>query len=440
MPKNYQVVHTNYKKPLPKSLDIAKFLAKDGQVLLPMLDLLTNAECALDDLIHTMGRATIEAILLMSAAEVAGPKQQGKKTDRDIAYHGKQGGRVMLKERQLQVSKPRLRHRNPKPGESGEVEIPAYQVMNSGDATLADRMLQIIMAGVSTRKYAGIITEMAHTVGVSKSQISRATIEAGEEVLKALAEKTFHDLEIVAVWIDGIQIGDYNVVCAVGVDISGEKHVLGVRQGATENAEVVKPLLEDLVARGLHPSQRRLFVLDGAKALRCAVNAVFGDDAKVQRCRNHKIRNVVGHLPKDQKDQARLTMKAGFRLGGKQGKAKLEQYAKWLERDQPGAAASLREGLDEMFTIDDLGLPPMLKRCLGTTNIIDNSHSAARQKIHRVTNWQSGDMAVRWTASALVSSSKNFRKVMGYKDLWMLKANLQPNEQNLPIAEEVKVG
>ena len=128
------------------------------------------------------------------------------------------------------------------------------------------------------------------------------------------------------------------------------------------------------------------------------------------------------------------------RLGGKKGKAKLEQYAKWLERDQPGAAASLREGLDEMFTIDDLGLPPMLKRCLGTTNIIDNSHSAAHEKIHRVTNWQSGDMAVRWTASALVSSSKNFRKVMGYKDLWMLKANLQPNEQNLPIAEEVKVG
>ncbi len=147
--------------------------------------------------------------------------------------------------------------------------------------------------------------------------------------------------------------------------------------------------------------------------MRCAVNAVFGDDAKVQRCHNHKIRDVVGHLPKDQKDQARLTMKAGFRLGGKQGKAKPEQYAKWLERDQPGAAASLREGLDEMFTIDDLGLPPMLKRCLGTTYIIDNSHSEARQKICRVTNWQSGDMAVRWTASGLVSSSKNFRKVMG---------------------------
>jgi hypothetical protein len=106
-------------------------------------------------------------------------------------------------------------------------------------------------------------------------------------------------------------------------------------------------------------------------------------------------------------------MKVGFRLGGKQGKAKPEQYAKWLERDQPGAAASLREGLDEMFTIDDLGLPPMLKRCLGTTYIIDNSHSEARQKIYRVTNWQSGDMAVRWTASGLVSSSKNFRKVMG---------------------------
>jgi transposase-like protein len=130
-------------------------------------------------------------------------------------------------------------------------------------------------------------------------------------------------------------------------------------------------------------------------------------------------------------------MKAGFRLGGKQGKAKLEQYAKWLERDQPNTVASLREGLDEMFTIDIPGLPPMLKRCFETTNMIDNSHSAARQKIHRVTNWQSGEMAVRCTASALVSSSKNFRRVMGYKDLWMLKSNLQHKDQNKPIAEKV---
>ena len=444
MPQNYHVVSRNDSTKTLRSRPLAQALAKDGQLILPLLELLNTAETAIDDLIDVMGRATIEAILVMSAAEVAGPRQQGKKTDRDVVYHGSQQGRVKLKDRQLQVEKPRLRRRksakDSTEGQPGEVEIPAYAAINAGGDRLAARMLEILIGGVSTRRYANVITEMADTVGVSKSQVSRTTIEAGAEVLKALAEKTFHTIELLAVWIDGIQLGQWHVVCAVGVDPEGNKHVLGIREGATENAEVVKSLLEDLVARGLDPKQRRLFILDGAKALRAGVKAVFGDDAKVQRCRNHKMRNVIGHLPKDQEAQARSTLRAAFKLGGKQGRRKLEQYAGWLEKDWPSAAASLREGLDELFTIDDLDLPPMLKRCLGTTNIIDNSHSAARQRIARVKNWQSGEMAVRWLAVAFDASSKGFRRVMGYKSLWILKANLNANSDQEVIESEVKVG
>lgn len=440
MPQNYHVVSRCDSTKTLQSKPLAQALAKDGQLILPLLELLNTAETAIDDLIDVMGRATIEAILVMSAAEVAGPRQQGKKTDRDVVYHGSQQGRVKLKDRQVQVQKPRLRRRKPAEGQPGEVEIPAYATMNAGGERLAARMLEILIGGVSTRRYASVITEMADTVGVSKSQVSRTTIEAGADVLKALAEKTFHNLELLAVWIDGIQLGQWHVVCAVGVDPEGNKHVLGIREGATENTEVVKSLLEDLVARGLDPKQRRLFILDGAKALRAGVKAVFGDDAKVQRCRNHKMRNVTGHLPKDQEAQARTTLRAAFKLGGKQGRKKLEQYAGWLEKDWPSAAASLREGLDELFTIDDLDLPPMLKRCLGTTNIIDNSHSAARQRMARVKHWQSGEMAVRWLAVSFEASSKGFRRVMGYKSLWILKANLNANSDHEAIESEIKVG
>lgn len=439
MPQRYHVIS---KQDIPATLDpsgLAGLLAKDGQLLLPMLDLIENAQCAIDDLIDVMGRATIEAILLMSAAQVAGPKRQGKKSDRDVVYHGSQKGRVPLRERALNIEKPRLRKKNPKPGEPAEVDVPAYKAIREHGG-LAERMLQILIAGVSTRRYEQVIPAMAETVGVSKSQVSRETIEAGERVLKGLAERDFSKHDVLAVWIDGVQLGAYHVICAVGVDAEGHKHVLGLREGATENAVVAKALLEDLVTRGLDPKRRRLFVIDGSKALRKAIDEVFGDGTPVQRCRNHKLRNVLGHLPEDQHDQAKSTLKAAFKLDAKEGTAKIEQYATWLERAWPGAAGSLREGLSEMFTINRLGLPSELRRCLGTTNLIDNGHSALRDRVRRVKHWQSGSMALRWTAVAFDAISRGFRRIMGYKHLWMLKAALEEPSKDRSLVEQAKAG
>jgi transposase-like protein len=439
MPQTYHVVTRSDRRASLDPRQLAEVLARDGQLLLPLLDLIEHAEAAVDDLIDVMGRATIEAVLLMSAAQLVGPKQQGKKADRDVIDHGSQGGRIALKERQLRVSKPRLRRKTPKPGEPGEIEIPAYEAMQK-DSRLADRMLEILINGVSTRRYERVLPEMAETVGVSKSQVSRETIEAGERLLKELAERDFSGVDILAVWIDGIQLGSYHVICAVGVDETGHKHVLGLREGATENAVVAKALLEDLVARGLDPTRRRLFVIDGAKALRTAIDAVFGGDTPVQRCRNHKVRNVVGYLPKDQHEQAKATLKAAFKLDAKEGMAQIEQYATWLERDHPSAAASLREGIEEMFTINRLGLPSKLRRCLGTTNLIDNGHSAARDRMRRVKNWQSGAMALRWTAAAFEAASKGFRRIMGHEHLWMLKAALDEPARDRSLVQQAVAG
>jgi transposase-like protein len=439
MAERYHVVPTQDSPSTLDSSALADVLAKDGQLLLPMLDLIESAQCAIDDLIDVMGRATIEAVLLMSAAQVAGPKHQGKKSDRDVVYHGSQKGRVPLRERELRVDKPRLRKKNPDPGEPGEVEIPAYRAIREHGG-LADRMLQILIAGVSTRRYEQVIPEMAETVGVSRSRVSRETIEAGERLLKDLAERDVSKLHLLAVWIDGIQLGSYHVICAVGVDAEGHKHVLGLREGATENAVVASALLAELVARGLDPKRRRLFVIDGSKALRKAIDEVFGDGTPVQRCRNHKLRNVLGHLPEEQHDQAKATFKAAFKLEMKEGTAKMEQYATRLGREWPGAAGSLREGLSELFTINRLGLPSELRRCLGTTNLIDNGHSALRDRVRRVKNWQSGSMALRWTAVAFDAIAQGFRRIMGYRHLWMLKAALDEPSKDRSLVEQAKAG
>jgi len=344
-----------------------------------------------------------------------------------------------LAERQLRVDKPRLRKRRPAVEEPGEVEIPAYEALRK-DQRLADRVLGILMRGVSTRNYREVLPEMAEQVGVSKSQISRENIEAGEHLLQELAERDFSQHDLLIIYIDGMRFGDYLVVAAVGVDAAGHKHVLSLREGATENAEVVKSLLEELVARGVKPGRRRLFVIDGAKALRAAIDQVYGSNQPVQRCRQHKLRNVLGHLPKDQHDQARATLKAAWKLSEKEGIAKLRQYADWLEGQWPHAAASVREGLDEMFTVNRLNLPASLRRCLCTTNLIDSTDSGVRQRTRRVTNWQSGSMVLRWAAAGFVETEKNYRRIMGYQQLWMLKAALDESLDDESFAKQQKCG
>ena len=411
---------------------LSQFLAGEGQLwLLPMLELIETGECVVDELVDVVGRAAVEAILVMSAERVAGPPQQGKqKSQEDVYWYGSQPGRIALKERQLRVVKPRLRKKKPRRGQPAEVSVPAYEAMQK-DARLADRMLEIMLHGVSTRHYQKVLPEMAEQVGISRSQVSRESIEAGERLLKGLAERDFSQLDLLIIYVDGMQFGDFHVIAAVGVDVAGHKHVLGLREGASENAVVAKALLEDLVARGVKPTRRRLFVIDGSKALRTAIDQVYGRHNPVQRCRKHKERNVLGHLPKEQHHQAKATLRAAWRLDAKQGMAKIDQYASWLERDWPSAAGSLREGLEEMYTINRLGLPGDLRRCLSSTNLIDSTDSGVRQRTRRVSRWQDASMALRWAAAGFLETEKHYRRIMGYKQLWMLQALLDE-----PVVED----
>ena len=415
MKESYQIADVMDRKKL------ASFLAKEGQALLPFVGLVEGAKVAIDELITVMGHASIEAVLMLSAQGMAGEKHQGRRGNGEVCWHGTQPGRVTLSDRKLRVKRPRLRRRGQR--KDGEVAVPAYEAMQS-NTHVGERMLEILMCGVSTRNYERVIPEMAETVGVSKSSVSREFVEASGAELKALCERRFDEKDILIVYIDGIVLGGYHVIAAVGVDIEGRKHILGVAEGATENATVVKGLLEDLVERGLTPGRRRLFVIDGSKALRSAIDAVFGAKHPVQRCRNHKVKNVVDHLPDELKDSVKAVMKAAYRLDAKDGMARLKKQADWLQTEYPSAAASLLEGLEETFTVNTLGVPPALRRCLCTTNLIENPNSGVRRGSRRVSRWKDGKMALRWAASTFLDAEKRFRRILGYRDLWVLKAIL----------------
>ena len=415
MKESYQMADVKDSKKL------ASFLAKEGQTLLPFVGLVEGAKLAIDELIDVMGRATIEAVLMLSAQGVAGEKHQGRRGSGEVCWHGTQQGRVTLSDRKLRVKRPRLRRRGKQKG--GELSVPAYEAMQSNTG-LGERMLEILLCGVSTRNYARVVPEMAETAGVSKSSVSRECIEASEAELKVLCERRFDDVEILIVYIDGIVLGKYHVIAAVGVDIEGRKHILGLADGATENATVVKGLLEDLVERGVKPDRRRLFVIDGSKALRSAIDAVYGTTNPVQRCRSHKVRNVMGHLPDELKDSVKAVMKAAYRLDAKEGIARLKKQADWLKTECPSAAKSLLEGLEETFTVNTLGIPPALRRCLCTTNLIENPNASVRRGTRRVSRWKDGKMAMRWAASTFLDVEKRFRRILGYRDLWTLKAIL----------------
>lgn len=417
------------------SKKLTEFLCKEGQLLLPLVELITDTEMALDELIDITGRAAIEAVLTLSAQELAGAKHPGKKAG-DIHWYGRQSTTVPLSNRKLRVDKPRLRRKGA--GAGKELAIPAYEAILE-NSHLGSRILEILMMGVSTRNYQRILPRMAETVGVSKSTVSREFIEASEQTFKTLCERRFDDKDIAIVYLDGIQYGQIHVMAALGVDTQGYKHVLGLREGASENAEVVTDLLADLVNRGLTPERRRLFVIDGSKALRAGIHRVFGSRTPVQRCRIHKVRNVLSYLPEERKADVEAALKAAFTLKADEGIAKLRKLAQWLDREYPSAAGSLREGLAEMFTINRLGLPKSLRRCLGSTNVIESPYSGVREKTGRVKRWRDGQMALRWTASALLSLERRMRRIMGYQQLWILEAALKELDEQESVAVKEKV-
>ena len=405
MKKRYHILDSAKQQPVSPN-DLTRLLSQNSQ-----LTLVEQCRGAVDEVIDVTGRAAIQAVLELSAQQVTGGKlsQPGKKRRGDVVRWGRQPGRVKLSNRKLRVSKPRLRKRS-----GGEVKVPAYEAMQD-DERLGARMLDILMKGVSTRNYAGVIGAMAGTAGVSKSAVSREAVEAAEKSIDEVLTRRLDELDLLVIYVDGLIFADHVVLAAVGVDRQGNKHVLGLQHAATESTAAAEDLLRGMVERGVSTEKNRLFVLDGSKALRAAVRRVFGK-VPVQRCRAHKLRNVVERLPKAERDQAKAAIRAAWRLGARQ----LEKLAQWY--DWPEAAVSFPSR-----SVSPSTAWVRRRRCIAAwPRTVESPNAGVRRRTRRVTRWKDAAMVYRWATAAFLDTEKSFRKIMGYQDLWMLDAILNP--------------
>jgi transposase-like protein len=337
-------------------------------------------------------------------------------------------GELALGGRRVTIRRPRVRD------EDGEVQLSTWEHFASADP-LTPRAVEQMVLGVSTRNYDRSIERAPpgmQTRGTSRSAVSRRFVAATQETFTTMMSRDLSGISLCSIAIDGIHVGEYLVVVALGIDESGEKHVLGLHEGATENESVCAALIEDLVARGVRSDRAMLFVIDGGKAIASATRKAFGKRALIQRCQVHKRWNVEGHLPESMKKQVGRAMTAAYRCGNvARAKRMLNGIARQLEKKYPSAAASLREGLDETLTVMSFELPHYLERTLSTTNTIEFVNGRIRKTTHNVTKWNGGSMALRWVAVALVEASKTFRKLRGYKGMPILVAALRAHDETI---------
>jgi putative transposase len=391
------------------------------QAVLPLIELMAQARLGIEQIVGAASRQFIEQLLIASAQEVAGAQHPGIHTG-DIRWHGQQNTTIALGSAKLRVRKPRLR------GGTGEIGIPAHMALR-GDAALAQRMADILVCGVSTRKYARAVHASAKLVGVSKSAVSRQFVKASAQQLAQLNDRNFKGIDLLAIYVDGIIMAGCHILAAVGVDSQGKKHVLGLSSGSSENARVVKDLLTHLADHGVDMNVPRLWVIDGSKALASAIEELCGQDARIQRCRIHKVRNVADRIKGNKTLAAQLKwqMQAAFKLDEAKARDKLKSIAKQLRSQYPDAAASCLEGLDQMFTVNALGVQGELLKTLSSTNVIESPNSVVRTVTSRVKRYKDADMALRWAAAGFLEAESKFRRVRGYAQLKQLKAALRPS-------------
>ena len=384
---------------------------------LPMSELIAGVRQDIEGFAAELGLTIIQRVM---AAEI--DQKVGCWGQQQSHRHGHQTGYVIYAGRKVTLDRPRLRSR-----EDQEVPLASYQAFQK-DGKLQQAVARQLTRQCSTRNYEGAIDSCLKGYGIKRSSVSRHWKAATAKELEALMERPIPK-DLLVLMIDSKFFGGDCLVAAIGIDLQGKKHVLGIWHGATENSTVVKGLLEDLVSRGLESERKMLIVLDGAKALRKAVQMVLGEQGLVQRCRIHKLRNVLDQLPEEKKAQAGWRLRSAWaRKDPKVAEKELRQTAQWLEASWPMAAASLLEGLVETLTVQNLNLPPMLCRILSNTNLIENCFSQAAHRTRQVKRWDGPRMILRWTAAALLAAEKNFRRVKGCEQLSLLEKVLQERE------------
>lgn len=385
-----------------------------GQRVLPLIEVIVSLRDGLRELVVSSGLQVLKALLEEDRQRLCGPARK-KQQDRTAYRYGYDSGQLVMGGRKLAMEKPRVRSVN---GE--EVTLPSWEEFQRMDP-LDQRVVEQILCGVSTRGYERSLEPLDQdrkAIGVKRSSVSRRLVMTTAARVRTFMNRPLDEWDLPVILIDGIHICEAMVLCVIGIDADGGKHVLGLCDGASESESVCRGLFRSLIERGLPVERARLFVIDGSAGLRKAIRNTFGSWALIQRCQIHKLRNVLEHLPENKRVWVRTKMRKAWELPtAGAAKTELERLARTLQNDYPSAAASLREGLEETVTLHELGVTGNLYRFLRSTNAIENLQSTTRRLTRNVKRWRNGTMIIRWVGTALIEAERRFRRIIGNKDL-----------------------
>ena len=398
------------------------------QMVLPMAEMVGWLRKGVGELVRQAGLQLMSLLMDEEVRELAGERSRPQ-PERTANRWGKERGYCVVMGQKVPIERPRVRTTEDK-----EVRLGSYEMFHRGEP-LSETVWEKLMLGLSTRRYGQAVREFTEAYGLEKSAVSEHFIEASRVKLKDLMERRLNKLQLCALLIDATPFEGQQMIVALGIGQDGRKTILGIRQGATENATVVGELLGDLMNRGLDFSTPRLYVLDGGKALHAAVKKYAGESAPIQRCQVHKRRNVLDHLTDEQKPAVARKLNAAYAL---------EEYAAAREalnglhhqlmHLNPSAARSLGEGLEETLTVHRLHVPQQLRLTLASTNVIESAFSIVERVCLNVKRWHSGDQRERWVGSGLLVAEKQFRRIKGHKQLPLLLRELEaliPCKSNL---------
>jgi len=403
------------------------------QLALPTTDMLKLAQQSLGELLRHVGKMFVESVLEAEVEQVAGARS--KPDPKRAAYRwGTETGYVVIDGQKVPIEKPRLRNRQ----HDREIPLGSYELFQRA-SLLEETVWQKIMYGLTMRSYKEVVQQFVDAYGLEKSTVSEHFVEASRRKLEQLLNRTLAGLSLCAIFIDGTIFKGEHLVVAIGLDRFGHKIVLGIRQGATENATVVGDLLSDLLQRGVDFSQPRLYIVDGSQAIRCAIGSYAGEAAFIQRCQVHKIHNVIEYLPEAQRHAVRFRMRAAYLMDQvANAKNALFKLHDELISVNPSAAGSLAEGLDDTLTVLDLGVRHTLRQALSCTNGIESGFATVSRICLQVKRWQGGDHRLRWIGSALLFAESHWNRIHGHRHIPMLVAAME-NAYRLRIQHQQTV-
>jgi len=377
----------------------------------PLAEMVGWLRKGVGELIRQAGLQLMDLLMQEEVRELAGERSQ-RQAERTASRWGSERGYCVVMGQKVPIQRPRVRS-----ADNQEVRLGSYEMFHRGEP-LTETVWEKLMLGLSTRKYVQAVREFTAAYGLEKSAVSEHFIQASRSKLKELMERRLDKMRLCALLIDATPFEGQQMVAALGIGEDGRKTILGMRQGATENATVVGELLGELLERGLDFSVPRLYVLDGGKALTAAVKKHAGETAAIQRCQVHKRRNVLDHLTDEQKPGVAKKLNAAYAL---EDYAAAKQALNALHRElmdlNPSAARSLEEGMEETLTVHRLHLPMRLRKTMASTNVIESAFSIVEQVCRNVKRWHGGDQRERWVGSGLLVAEKQFRRVQGHKQI-----------------------